>query len=560
MVSGLFFIFLLLGFLFVIGRGVTIAQTQTAQPVATGAMHNPTQFVVTTLLLGLGFNWLIVHDQPFGLGMPIYVGLLLAGFIFIARTEKLKELPENRWIVALIIFFAVMLAVRDNAMLKFLNFSAVTFLLGYYFYGYGSQKISEFEMSDYISAPILMGLFSVFGGGKPIQEAIQAMQSPQEQQTPRRYFWAVVRGLLLSLPILLIFAMWLSSADPIFSQLLRDWFNLPELAELAVRGMIILVVTWLLLGIIRVALEREEKRIRDKLNDINGDSAETAIKKLQLLGAIEAIVMLNAVNLLFVTFVWVQFTHLFGGKENIVDGYTYADYARRGFAELVIVSVGTLGLIWLLKTITRRESQRQTMIYNLSSTLTTALTIVILLSAFQRLRLYELTYGFTEMRLYPHVFMVWLAILFVWFVITLWIRPKQFLFGVLICGIGYIVTLNIINPDAFIVRQNWQRFHAIEVTLNGIENGNATTSVDGTTIEDVRRLSNEELFDSYYLYNLSYDSIPTLVDISKEAKGNLKTDLYTYLDGKKASLENQTTWQSWQWSRWQAKRSLAAIK
>ena len=38
------------------------------------------------------------------------------------------------------------------------------------------------------------------------------------------------------------------------------------------------------------------------------------------------------VNLLFLVFVWIQFVYLFGGQANIsAEGYTYAEYARRGF-------------------------------------------------------------------------------------------------------------------------------------------------------------------------------------------------------------------------------------
>ena len=48
----------------------------------------------------------------------------------------------------------------------------------------------------------------------------------------------------------------------------------------------------------------------------------------------------------------------FGGETNIgVAGYTYSQYARRGFNELVIVAFFSLVMILGLSTITRREKE-----------------------------------------------------------------------------------------------------------------------------------------------------------------------------------------------------------
>ena len=52
-----------------------------------------------------------------------------------------------------------------------------------------------------------------------------------------------------------------------------------------------------------------------------------------------------------------------------------------------------------------------------------------LVSAFKRLLLYEMAYGFTEMRIYPHVFMIWLGLLLGWFLVTLWFKPGRFAIG-----------------------------------------------------------------------------------------------------------------------------------
>ena len=65
------------------------------------------------------------------------------------------------------------------------------------------------------------------------------------------------------------------------------------------------------------------------------------------IGATELAVALGAVNLLFLAFVLVQLRFLFGGSGLVEQrvGLTYAEYARHGFFELVVVAVLVLPLL-----------------------------------------------------------------------------------------------------------------------------------------------------------------------------------------------------------------------
>jgi hypothetical protein len=56
--------------------------------------------------------------------------------------------------------------------------------------------------------------------------------------------------------------------------------------------------------------------------------------------------------------------------------------------------------------------------------------------------------------------MIWLGIFLAWFLFGLWRRPDRFALGAMIIGMGFVVTLNVLNPEAFIVRQNIARYWA----------------------------------------------------------------------------------------------------
>jgi len=74
--------------------------------------------------------------------------------------------------------------------------------------------------------------------------------------------------------------------------------------------------------------------------------------------------------------------------------------------------------------------------------------------------LYEEVYGFTHLRVYTHVFMLWLGVLFGAFVLALFrLRQNVFALGVLVVSIGFMGTLNLIDVDGYIAQRNVERYY-----------------------------------------------------------------------------------------------------
>jgi hypothetical protein len=212
-------------------------------------------------------------------------------------------------------------------------------------------------------------------------------ETPQKDNAWRKAL-PLLRGLALAIPVWLVLASLLSSADPIFGRGLADIlaiFRLEKLPEYLVRFTYILVLGYLLAGVYLHALEAR------------GEPTLLGLDKPLMpafLCFIEAATILGGVILLFGAFVGVQFRYFFGGQANIhLAGYTYAEYARRGFAELLAVALLSLLLFLGLSWITKRDSASQKRLFSTLGILLTLLVTVILVSAFQRLLLYEQAYG-----------------------------------------------------------------------------------------------------------------------------------------------------------------------
>src|SRR5262249_40205161 len=138
------------------------------------------------------------------------------------------------------------------------------------------------------------------------------------------------------------------------------------------------------------------------------------------LGFVEVATALALLDLLFLAFVLVQFRYFFGGAVVVESSprLTYAQYARPGFFGLVTVAALALPLLLLAHALIRDARPAQVRLFCALAGALVALLFVIMVSAVQRMRLYQREYGLTELRVYTTAFMGWLAAVFLWFCAT----------------------------------------------------------------------------------------------------------------------------------------------
>ena len=177
------------------------------------------------------------------------------------------------------------------------------------------------------------------------------------------------------------------------------------------------------------------------------------------LGTVEIGVIFGLVNLLFLSFVTVQVPYLFGGMELVQNtpDFKLAEYARRGFGELVAVSAIVLPMLLVSHWLIRKETRTAENLFRSLAGVQIVLLFVIMASAVQRLVLLtgNLGYGMTTVRLYPLIFMMWLGVVFVLFAATVLRGARQhFAWAALWSAFLILGATHVFNPDEFIVRHN----------------------------------------------------------------------------------------------------------
>jgi hypothetical protein len=499
---------------------------------------NPNRFWIIVILLGWVLDFLF-WEKPMGINFAIYATLCLVTGILLLRSDGLRLSRRSGLVLLPIAFLAAMTFIRLEPMTVFLSIVMTIFLMGILALTYLNGEWIRYSLLDYI-----FGYLRLIGSviARPLGFAAQNRRLPSEQPSlsPKRgaQIWPVVRGTVIALPVIAIFASLLSSADPIFANRFEDFihlFKIDNLPEYIFRLVYILIFAYALAGAFLHAAQKSDEKIEEK----------TLVAPF--LGFTEAGIVLGNVVALFIAFVIIQFQYFFGGQANIsLEGYTFSEYARKGFGELVMVAFFTLLLILGLGSITRRETDIQRRIFSAFGAGLVALVVVMLVSAYQRLVLYESAYGFSRLRTYTHVFMIWLGLLLVLVVVLEMLRRERAVgLTMVLTALGFIISLNVLNVDAFIVEQNIQR------------------EVRGAT--DKTFAQGRADLDAQYFLDLSDDAVPSLVSAfrSKSIPESVKEKVGASLVCIRYTRDlhqRELPWQSFHFSRFNANHGLAEVK
>ena len=192
----------------------------------------------------------------------------------------------------------------------------------------------------------------------------------------------IVVGLIISVPVLAVAMLLLCSADAVFEGMFTGLLN--RLYEADVWALLVKPLLFLLLGLIAFSFLYAQKAL-ERL-------PEREAKPPFPTGALATPMLLLCA--LYALFAAVQFIYLFGGREAAAMRGGYAQYARNGFFELVVICALNLLLAGLA---VRRSGGAR--VVRAAAVGMYAFTAVMLASSAWRMSLYTARFGLSFLRL-----------------------------------------------------------------------------------------------------------------------------------------------------------------
>lgn len=488
---------------------------------AGGSLSPATRTALAVLGAALGLGLLgdqILFSSPgLGLGGLIWVAALSAAVLGVARWSGIPFTGEGRWLLAGASLFAAGMVWRGSPLLQFLDVLAIGICLGLAaLTAPEGKRLSRTGVLSYPLGLVLSGLYHVAGPFSLLLHDIRWQEVPRGRWSER--LAAVLRGLLIALPLLMLFGLLFIAADAVFEQLVQKTFRF-DTGRLFGHLFGTLFFAFLAAGFLRTVL-------LNRSQELPRVSRPTGFG----LGPIETGVVLGLLNLLFLAFVAVQVRYLFGGEAQLAaSGLTYAEYARRGFFELSTVTGLVLPVLLALHWLVPADQAGEQRLFRWLGGSLVVMLFVIMGSALQRMFLYQQEYGLTELRLYTTAFMGWMALLFGWFLVTVLRGMRErFAVGALVSGLLVLGLLHMINPEALIIRTNVARYQ---------ENGR---------------------FDAIYAASLGPDAVPALMEALPKLDPAQQEEVLLYLQPH-LDYSGRHDWRAWNWGRSQALQALQPL-
>jgi hypothetical protein len=397
--------------------------------------------VLAALLLGAAGQQLF-FARAAGLNVVLATALLLASGWWL-RPRAVRPDRADRWLPVGALTFATLAAVRADPALVAFDAAAALGLALAWIASLGGTRITRCDARALV-AEAIDGIAGVVD--RPVRLARQAggpIATWAGSRTGRLPRYA--GGAALAVPFLGAFSVLFASADPVYAARLNEVFDVVRWRELfrdaGQRTVLFALLAWLAAAALATL-----DRIR---------SPRAASDPRGLVTVESAAILLGCIDLLFATFVAFQLGYLFGGRDTIeAAGIPYSAYARRGFFELMASASLVGALLFGLGLQSRTRSRVTTAL----GSVLVGLTLIVLASAHYRLDLYQLAYGWTELRFYALAGIVFLGLALA--ILGGCVLAARMRFALQpLAGAALLVALgvNALSPSAFVARADLER-------------------------------------------------------------------------------------------------------
>ena len=386
----------------------------------------------------------LFYGAAAGLNVLLWTAALVGIYALAWRGREQRPAAHQLVLFAAALVFAAMVAWRGSPTLQTLNLMAVFGCLTLAAALPARATLRRVSLLDLAVTGIGAGV--AFAASVP-RVAIDGTWSRRVGIKSRENTLVVSRVLLLMAPLLAGFGGLFVAADAVFESRVEGVLSV-DVFPFWEHAFWFLGTGWFACGLLWLGL----------VVAVPGE-VEAELPQDKRLKAVETGVVLGSLVALFAAFVLVQVRYLFGGESLVEEtiGLTYAQYARRGFFELVAASALLLPVL-LAFDWARRRDKVAARVYKVLAGAVVLLLFVVMVSALQRMRVYMDAFGLTALRLYAVAILLSLGGVFAWFLWTvLRERRNEFALGAGVAAVVALLALNVASPDALIARTNTSR-------------------------------------------------------------------------------------------------------
>lgn len=290
----------------------------------------------------------------------------------------------------------------------------------------------QWNLGKYLNSIFASCVMALSQLGAPFEDAVWYCKNKLDKKNSR-YLYVLV-GLVITIPLFVVVLLLLTSADAVFRNMadtLLSGLKFGDLVAIVGKTCFMFLASYCLL------VQFCKKPLVEEVTD--NKRGEPLI----------VIPMVTVLSFLYLVFSGVQIFYLFMGNMKLPDGYTYAEYAREGFFQLL--AVGILNLIIVLVCLYYFKEHK---LLKMVLTVMSVCTFIMLASSGMRMIIYIQYYYMTFLR----ILVLWsLVVLFLLFVGVMIYTHKEsfplFRYSMVVVTCLYLC-LSFSHPDYWIAKIN----------------------------------------------------------------------------------------------------------
>lgn len=470
----------------------------------------------------LYIRW-VFENSP-SAGAFLFSLLLITGSVIYLKCKKIYISHRCYAFISVTLIFSFALILSSNLLIRRLVMQYVTLSTIFWFYsvcaGCGDGKIIDdmvvFNMLKAVFVMPLSCLGNVFGAFFSVFKKLKSTKK----------ILMIIAGLILAVIPTIAVTSLLIRADDAFRNMTESFISkitLPANIRYEIFIFIIgIPVAMYMFGVLYSNSERKNEEIMTR------EKNENFIKRIKFTPELVVFAAVTPICVVYILFFLSQSAYFLSAFSNIIpEGFTYAEYARKGFFELCSVAVINLCVIIFICLFAKKERDNPLAI-KIYVTVISAFTLMMISIAVSKMAMYIRAFGLTLLRVYTTWFMILLAVLFVLIIIRQFnkvFKIFSYLFAAFVILFALLVFTDV---DSVISNYNIDRY------------------LDGSLPDVDIDMINYELSDS---------AVPALLKLTGDLKyGNTVQNILLH---KRDTMENSLNFPNFNLSSWRALKNLS---
>ncbi len=438
-------------------------------------------FGLVSILYAMFYTFCVYKNQS-GITVPLLEIGTIYYYLLVFKKLEIHLKRNAAFYIVSIMLLGISICLTDDMRLIMLSKLGIMILfmsfMLHHFY-----EDSKWSIGKYLESLTVLAIYTIVAICDPFTDAIRTIQARQKWEKGKLKY--IIIGIAITIPLIFIIMTLLLSADRIFYGIFENLINeLLVLNNLFTIMLMIACVYVVLYSFINAVAKRE---IKKEVTDRRTQEPIIAITCSAIISAV------------YILFCGIQVIGLFLGQLKLPDGYTYAQYAREGFFQLLFVCGMNLVMVLCCMAFFRENK-----ILKMLLTIISVCTYIMVASSAYRMILYISVYQLTFLR----IFVLWalfvIALLLLGIVVSIYkAKFPLFRYSLIVVTVLYI-GLAFSHPDYFVA----------SYYVNSIK---SDTYTDNFMTAYEEREDYDNYGDLYYITSLSADAAPALVQYKSES-------------------------------------------